>query len=282
MIIKNNVNLGNKTTIWVWWIAKYYTEVYDENDLIEIYEFSKLNNIPIIPLWLWSNTFFYSDIKDKIIVAIKNKWIKYLWDSVFCIWAWEILHNVILKLSKDSFDLSALSWYPSTIWWWIVVNSWLLWNSIWDYLLSGKVFNLKTWKFEQWENKKFNFKYRSSKLKLNNNFIIFEANLKVPKWENIEEKVKNIINERIKKQPQWHSLWCFFKNPDFNYAWKIIDEAWLKWFRIWWAFVSEKHWNFLMTDKWATKENLFDLYEHIKKEIHDKHLIELEEEVVIY
>lgn len=282
MIIESNINLGNKSTIWVWWNAKYYTEITNKNELIEICNYAKSNKLWIIPLGLGSNTFFANDINDQIVVWMKNKWIEYLWNSNFKIWAWVILQDLILKLSKDDFDLSSLAWYPSTIWWAVVVNSWLLWKSIWDYLVSANIFDLKKWQFEQWTRRKFNFEYRSSKLKLTNSYIVFDIILKVPKWENVGEKVKNIIQDRIAKQPSWRNLWCFFKNPDFNYAWKLIEEAWLKWFKIWWAYVSEKHWNFLMTDKTAAKENLFDLYEYVKEEVHQKFWIVLEEEVVIY
>ena len=281
MKIQTDVNLGRVTTIWVWSTASYFSLISSREDLMDVFAFANDNNLWLLPLGIWSNIFFYNDVKDKIVIQMKNNEVEPLWDGLFEVWAWVILQNLIIKLSKIWYDLSDLSWYPSTIWWAILVNSWLLGKSISDFLESANLFNLKTWVFEKWENKDFKFDYRYCCLKWTNTHLLFDAVLKVWKWEGIEEKVKSLISERLWKQPGWRCSWCFFKNPKGLIAWKLIDDSGLKWYKIWWAFVSWKHANFLMTDNWSTKEDLFKLKEFIKKTVFEKYWVMLEEEVVV-
>ncbi len=282
MKILRNIDLGNKTTIWVWSTASFFSEIKTKEDLLEVYNFAKENNLWFLALWLWSNVFFYNDIKDKIVLQLRNRFIEKLdWD-LFCVWAWVNLWNLILSLAKKWFDLSNLSWYPSTIWWAICVNSGLMWKDIWDYLISANIFNFKTWKFETWTKKDFNFSYRYSKLKWKDWYLLFDCMLCVPSWNNLLNKVNEIIKKRVWVQPKWRCGWCFFKNPDWDFAWRLIEQAWLKWFNIWGAYVSEIHANFLMTKTWAKKEDLFKLKEYVIAKIQEKYNIKLEPELVIY
>ena len=288
MKIQRNVDLGKKTSIWVWSISSYFTEINSKEDLIDIFKFIKKKSLWIIPIWFWSNVFFYNNIVDKVIVKLRNNNIdfkskeKNFKKKIVNVWAWVILQKLIFILAKEWLDMSQLSWYPSTLWWAIAVNSGLLWKSISDYLICANLFNFKTWKFENWIKSDFNFIYRSSRIKSNNKYLIFDCVLKIPIWINIQEKIKKLIKEKKLKQPSWKCSGCFFKNPDWNYAWELIDRAWLKWLKIWWAYISKKHANFLMTNSFATKEDLFSLKELIKNSVFKKFWIKLEEEVVIY
>jgi len=388
MKIQNNINLGKKTTLKTWWNSKFFTEIKTKEDLFEVFKYSKENNLKIIPLWLWSNTFFSWDLEDKIVVKLKNgeiekmklschprecgdlvkiSWINdclknnesldsstgsewqnirsewqninpewqninpewqninsdwekinsdwentnkkleqipdnslknqslrswilkvsgmtKIWqeDTFFKIQSWAILWNIINKLAKDDFDLSPLAWFPSSIWWAIVWNAGLLWKEIRDYLISAEVFNLKTWEFENWENEDFWFEYRFSKLKWKNDYLVWSWVFNIPKWENILEKIRELTLLRIKKQPQWRSAGSFFKNPEWDFAGRLIEEVWLKWFKIWWAYFSEKHANFLTTENWVKKEDIVKLKNLAKNKVRERFWIELEEEVVVY
>ena len=282
MKILYNIDLGKKTTIWVWSRASYFSEIKSHEDLIEVYNFSKDNNLWLLPLWMWSNVFFYNDIKDKVVIQLKNRSIdKLTWD-LFEIWAWSSLQGLILLLAKQWYDLSSLSWYPSTVWWAIAVNSGLMGKDIGNFLLSANVFNFNQWKFEKWSNEDFDFSYRHSKLKWKGWYIIFDCIISVPRDMNVLENLEKILKARVWSQPIWKCSWCFFKNPEWDYAWRLIEEAWLKWFSIGWAFVSDVHANFLMTNPDVKKEELFDLIDHIKKEVLKKFGISLAQEVLVY
>jgi len=55
-----------------------------------------------------------------------------------------------------------------------------------------------------------------------------------------------------------------FKNPDGNSAWKLIDQAGCRGFRVGGAMVSEKHCNFLINDQDATAEDIERLGETVR------------------
>lgn len=289
MKIQNNINLSKKTTLKIWWISKFFVEIKTKEELFEVFRFSKKKNFKIIPLWLWSNTFFSQDINTEIIVKLKNNLIEEIKDFskkneniFFKIESWAILWNIINILAKKNYDLSPLNWFPSSIWWAIVWNAGLLWKEIRDYLISAEIFNLKTWEFEIWKNEDFWFEYRFSKLKWNNDYLIWSWIFDVPKWENILEKIKELSILRAKKQPQWRNAGSFFKNPKWDFAGRLIEEVWLKWYKIWWAFFSEKHSNFLTTESWVKKEDVIKLKNLAKEKVEKKFGIKLEEEVLIY
>lgn len=312
MKIQNDINLGKKTTLKIWWNSKYFAEIKNKEDLLEVFKYSKKNKLKIIPLWLWSNVFFSWELENVIIVKLGNWEVEKIkshhelvsgslalwvskkmnnkedseinseWKFFFQIWAWAVLWNVINQLAKEDFDLSPLTWFPSSIWWAIAWNAWLLWKEIKDYLVSAEVFNLKTWEFEIWKNEDFEFDYRFSKLKWKNEYLVWSWIFKIPKWDNLKEKISELMKIRWEKQPQWRCAWSFFKNPPWDYAGRLIEEVWLKWYKIWGAYFSEKHANFLMTEKWVKIDDVIDLKNLAKAKVKEKFWIDLEEEVVIY
>jgi len=73
----------------------------------------------------------------------------------------------------------------------------------------------------------------------------------------------------------------FFKNPAGKPAWRLIDEAGLRGFRIGGAQVSEVHTNFLINRGGAKAADFLELAEHIKRSVTERTGILLEEEVKI-
>lgn len=58
-----------------------------------------------------------------------------------------------------------------------------------------------------------------------------------------------------------------FKNPEGNSAWKLIDAAGCRGFRVGGAMVSEKHCNFLINDSGATAEDIERLGETVRARV---------------
>lgn len=286
MKIQNNINLWKKSTIWVWWNAKFYCEINRESEFENARNFAKKNNLWLFFFWIWSNILFSKDIEDKLVCRIKNNFFEKISEDeefwYFKVWSGTILWNLINILIKENLDLTPLAWFPSTIWWAISWNAGLCNREMKAYLVSAKIFNVETWKFEEWKNEDFEFWYRTSKIKWKNNFIISDCILKIPKSsENLKEKLTKNLISRTEKQPKWRSAWSFFKNHEWNFAWRLIEEVWLKWKKIWWAFFSWKHANFLMTKEWVEIKDILKLKNLAQKKIEDKFWIKLEEEIII-
>ena len=129
-------------------------------------------------------------------------------------------------------------------------------------------------------NKECHFTYRNSIFK-NSKKIVLSATFKLRKG-NLEE-LKKIVNERMQKriasQPlEKPSAGSVFKNPEGNYAGKLIEDAGLKGKQVGGAKISEKHANFIINEKNATGEDIKKLVSLIKEEIEDRYNIKLETE----
>ena len=120
------------------------------------------------------------------------------------------------------------------------------------------------------------------------------------KREKYHSDVDNIYF-REHKQPKGNSCGSFFKNPKVDMdaffknnpdleRWKmksmsagyLIENSGLKWHKIWWAVLSKKHANFLMSDgETCTHEDLLELIKLAQKTVKQKFDIDLENEVRI-
>ena len=91
------------------------------------------------------------------------------------------------------------------------------------------------------------------------------------------EIVKNNIEKRKQSQPlEYKNAGSVFKNPENNFAGKLIEEAGLKGYRINDAEVSMKHANFIVNKGSATCQDIIELIEYIQKEVYNKFNIKLE------
>lgn len=70
-----------------------------------------------------------------------------------------------------------------------------------------------------------------------------------------------------------------FKNPEGHSAWKLIDAAGLRGFKVGGAMVSEKHCNFLINEGEATAADIEELGETIRERVKESSGISLEWEI---
>jgi len=71
-----------------------------------------------------------------------------------------------------------------------------------------------------------------------------------------------------------------FKNPPGHSAWKLIDAAGCRGFRVGGAMVSEKHCHFLINDKGATGEDIERLGETVRARVKASAVVTLEWEII--
>lgn len=134
-------------------------------------------------------------------------------------------------------------------------------------------------------NKDLNFHYRTSFLKENKGYICLEAKL-ILKHGNKEE-IKKIIEDR--KQKRWLSqpleypcAGSVFRNPENDFAGRLIEECNLKGKIIGGAMISSKHANFIINHGNATAKDIKDLIKLAQKEVKNKFNIDLylEQEII--
>ena len=81
-------------------------------------------------------------------------------------------------------------------------------------------------------------------------------------------------------QPVAPSAGCIFKNPDDNYAGRLIDELGLKNMSVCGAEVSEKHGNFIVNRGGSTSKDVQSLIALIQTRVKEERGIDLEPEVL--
>ncbi len=128
-----------------------------------------------------------------------------------------------------------------------------------------------------YNNTSCNFSYRSSRFEQD---PVLKVCFKLKAWDydTIEAKLEHYKKIRGSKAPKGKSCGSVFKNEEY-FAGKLIDEVGLKGFRIGGAKISEKHANYIINDKNATSQDIYELIMHAKKRVFSAYGIDLKEEL---
>ena len=131
------------------------------------------------------------------------------------------------------------------------------------------------------KNKDLDFHYRSSFLQKNKDYICLEATISLIKGDpdEIMELIDSRKKRRIETQPlEYPSAGSVFRNPEGDFAGRLIEELGFKGKSIGGATVSEKHANFIVNTGNAKGEEIKELINKIKNKIKEKYNIELKVE----
>lgn len=128
------------------------------------------------------------------------------------------------------------------------------------------------------KNSDLNYGYRSSILQSHKSYICVEATLNLNHGDinSISNLIEDRKNRRIASQPlEYPSAGSVFRNPENDFAGRLIEEAGLKGYQIGGAEVSLKHANFIINSNKATGNNIRDLIMLIHDKILDKDGVDL-------
>ena len=189
-----------------------------------------------------------------------------------------LLSKVVIESSKR--ELTGLEFaigIPGNIGGAIYMNAGAYGSSMSNIVKSITVLNEKI-EIQEILNQDINFAYRYSILQNNKNLICIGATIELNygKKEEIDSQIKENLFKRKNSQPlEYPSAGSVFRNPDGNYAGKLIEELNLKGLSIGGAKVSAKHANFIINKDNATSEDILKLIKLIQKEVRKNYNIEL-------
>ena len=301
--VQKDVSLAGKTTFHIGGKAKFFAVVQDENELRDVLEYAGYNNLDYFILGGGSNVLFSDKGFDGLVIKINN--------PEFLIHKTHIEAGAGVpfpKLVRDSIaeGLSGMEWaagIPGTIGGAVRGNAGAFGQMIGESVESVKVFDILEKKIKSYAVSECEFGYRDSLFKRNKNLIILSVKFKfvLGDKEELERKRKEIIEQRISKQPQgMGSAGSFFMNPVVdNEALKerfekqkgvkvrenklpagwLIDQAELKGKKIGNALVSETHADFILNAGGATAEDVIILEGFVKQQVRDKFGVQLQSEV---
>ncbi|WPJ94893.1 UDP-N-acetylmuramate dehydrogenase [Coraliomargarita algicola] len=99
--------------------------------------------------------------------------------------------------------------------------------------------------------------------------------------DSIRTRIDGYSSSRKESQPRGASAGCIFKNPEGNYAGKLIDEHGIKGLRVGGAEVSEVHGNFIVNHGGASAEDVIELVRQIRAKVKAQSGYILEPEVLL-
>jgi UDP-N-acetylmuramate dehydrogenase len=134
----------------------------------------------------------------------------------------------------------------------------------------------------QWNAEKLQYSYRSSWLKKNpGQAVVLSARLKLSPStaEDVKAAMETYSERRKTTQPTGASMGSMFKNPEGDFAGRLIDAAGLRGTRIGGAEISPAHANFFINQGGATAADFWRLIQLTRKLVNKKFGIDLQLEV---
>ena len=122
------------------------------------------------------------------------------------------------------------------------------------------------------------YAYRTSNFKEEKKYIILAAKfyLKPGDKQNSLEMLENRKQRRIESQPlEYPSAGSVFRNPEGDFAGRLIESCDLKGYKIGGAEVSTKHANFIINKDNATSKDVYELVHYVHGKVLEKTKVDL-------
>lgn len=275
--IQKHRSLSDFSTMQVGGEADYYAEINTREELEEAFAFAGKEDIPVVILGQGSNMIVPDEGIRGLVIRLMNDEAEFGDGGKVTIGGGMLLSRFIVACQRVGINtMDYWMGIPGTMGAAISGNVGIPDHEIGDLVQSVEIFDGK--EFKSLKPKDCEFRYRGTKIR-DNKWLVWSADLLLNR-EDVE--AREVLVDRISKQPRGPSCGSFFKNPNPSkglFAGKLIDECGLKGTKIGGAFIPEKHANFLMNDGTATASDVLELARFIKKEVLDQKGVVLENEV---
>ena len=276
--IEKDILLSTLTTYKTGGIAKIVIYPNGINNLKELIKLIHKYNINYFILGKGSNTLFSDNEFNGVIIKLDKLNSFEIKQNEIYVESGMILSKLVQESVKN--NLSGLEFaigIPGTIGGAIYMNAGAYGSNISNIIKSVIALNEKL-QIEEIPLEKLKFDYRYSIFQANKNLICVAANIKLKfgNHDEIANKIKENLLKRKNSQPlEYPSAGSVFRNPEGNYAGKIIEELGLKGKNIGGAEISTKHANFIINKNNASSSDILNLIKLVQKEAKDKYKIDL-------
>lgn len=257
--------------------------VFPENvdSLIKLLKYLKESNIKYKIIGNGSNLIFINDIYDGVLIRLDSLNNIDINDTVIKVGAGYSLIKLASVACKSGLTgLEFASGIPGTVGGAVFMNAGA-YKSDMGYIVSEIKVLDSNLEVKTLYNKDLNFHYRSSFLQEHRDYICLEATivLKHGNKKDIEELMEERKQRRIMTQPlEYPSAGSVFRNPNGDFAGRLIEAVGFKNKHINDAYVSDKHANFIINKGSATGKDIKCLIDEVKKTVKKEFGIELKEE----
>lgn len=279
--IEANADLKKYTTYKAGGKALAIVSPDDIDGLIKLVSFIKKNKIKYKILGNGSNLIFSDELYNGILIKLDNFQKLDINDNFVTVGAGYPLIKLALRTARMGLaGLEFAAGIPGTVGGAIFMNAGAYKSDMGYITTTIKVLTPKL-EIEVLTNDNLDFHYRSSLLQKYPDLICLEATLclKHGDTDTILEVIADRKQRRIESQPlEYPSAGSVFRNPEGDYAGRLIEEIGYKGKCIGDAMVSEKHANFIVNKGNAKGNDIKKLILEIKDRIKKDYGIELKVE----
>ncbi len=247
-------------------------------NLIKLLKYLKENKIKHKILGNGSNLIFSDSMYEGVLIKLDEFNKLEISDTIVTVGAGYNLIKLSMKVARLGLaGLEFASGIPGTVGGAIFMNAGA-YKSDMGYIISEVKVLTPDFDIITLYNKDLDFHYRTSFLQKHPDYICLEAKMILKKGD--AKEIMDIIADRKQRrlltQPlEYPSAGSVFRNPENDFAGRLIEELGYKGKNIGGAYVSEKHANFIVNKNNATATDVRNLIKEIKKKIKEKYNIDL-------
>lgn len=276
--VLENVDISKYTTYNVGGHALAMVFPKDIYSLIELMKFIKYYHIKYKVIGRGSNLIFSSGLYNGILIKLDHFDDLEINGNEITVGAGFQLIKLATRLSRIGYaGIEFATGIPGSVGGAIFMNAGAYKSDMGYIVKSVKVLTPELEVIEL-TNYDLDFHYRTSFLQKNPGYICLQATLILKKGD--AEEIMQLIDDRKKRriasQPlEYPSAGSVFRNPEGDFAGRLIEEAGYKGKRIGGAMVSTKHANFVINFDHATGEDIKKLILEIKQVVKEKYNVDL-------
>ncbi|MDO4377296.1 MAG: UDP-N-acetylmuramate dehydrogenase [bacterium] len=265
--VEKNVSLKKYTTYRAGGTAKVIVSPKSIDKLLELLKLLKDNNVEYKILGNGSNLIFNDSVYEPVLIKLNDINHCDINNNVITVGAGYSLISLAMKVSRLGLTgMEFATGIPGTVGGAVYMNAGAYKSDMGYIVTEVKAIN-ENLEIVTLYNKDLKFKYRSSFFQTHKNYICIEATIKLKYGSKklIKEVIEDRRQKRISTQPlEYPSAGSVFRNPENDYAWRLINVCGLKGYRIGGAMVSEKHANFIINVGNAKGEDIRNLILYVK------------------
>ena len=248
-----------------------------EESLIDLLKYLRDKKIKHMILGNGSNVIFNKKY-DGVIIKLDNFNSLKIINNTITVGAGYMLNKLATRVSRLGLTgMEFATGIPGTVGGAVYMNAGA-YKSDMGYIVTKIKVLTPDYKIKTMYNKDLEFHYRSSFLQHHKDYICLEATITLVKGNPSEiiELIEERKKRRIETQPlEYPSAGSVFRNPEGDFAGRLIEEIGYKGKSVGDAKVSEKHANFIINNGNASGEDIKKLINEIKDKVKEKYDIEL-------
>lgn len=280
--VRQEEPMRTHTTFRIGGPAEYFVYPKSEQELCEILQLCREQNIPWFLLGNGSNLLVGDKGIRAVVISLEKGWSQIeIEGTTVTVGAGALLSKTAKMAASESLTgLEFAAGIPGSIGGAVVMNAGAYGGEIKDVLESVRILTSEG-KIEVLQANDLMLGYRTSCVS-ERGYLVLEAVfcLEHGKEEAIRERMQELAAARKEKQPlEYPSAGSTFKRPQGYFAAKLIDDAGLRGFRAGDAEVSQKHCGFVINRGNATAKDVLAVCDEIQKRVEKQFQVKLEMEV---